>query len=887
MASTQSTANLIPVVEIGETHFVTTQGRVGVILEAEGRNMSIMSAEQAESLVAAFGEVLNYLDVGIHLQLMVSNRPLSASEWVPVHMAQYDGCPPHIAHVRDTLRARYAQRLAGRHIPNLRYHIVFTIPGAAVPKGKTGILPRRAPARVLLRDRGLYEEAIAEVARVTQDLMADFDSLGIHVEPLGRQAMIDLYRSYMSPQWSDIDRVDASCVASSVVDSATQPAPGSRRARLRSLGHRDGPTTLRANAHASTMKALAEVLAVGYVKEHNDYAVVDGGLERTIALDTLPDSTFAGYLDKLIATGRTWHLSLGIHSLDKRKEAARLRTKHRQLHGVIADRDFKNRPPDVEAAERQAEIQAVLSQMNQTDLRTFRISMIVTLRAGSREELKTATRDVISSLSDAGGTMINRCITHQLAAWTANLPGGEVPPEYHFPAVTTNLADTFPFLHHRAGTPTGPLVGFSNPGRELALLNPWYSGLPNFALAAVGKSGSGKTMFGQGVAFHGVLQGYKIVVFDRSNGHWDSTVALVGGTSITVALDGSMCVNAWELRGEQLEQYRDTGIVPQRKVEYLLGLLTLMVAGQGDGSRELTPQQKGVLERGIREVYAANPQPFMSHLHAWLAAQTDPDAQLLAPPISPYVGDGVYAGLLDGPTTIPRDAVIEVYNFAELTRKIVPLAMFLLLEHLWEVIKTTRERTLFVLDEGWSLLRHPDTADFVQEVTRRGRHYGLSVLNMSQQIADYDNPVGRAVIGNTSLSVLLAQNPQDIDHVQSVFKLAEDERDKVAGFRKATREGAMAYLHSPEGAESGSIYLWVTPEEYWLFTSAPEPRNEPAIRREAIRRHGGDVWAACRELAEHDGPDPEAVPTDRPDDDQPVARPRLAVVGRPDAPVLE
>ncbi len=873
MPKTQSTANLIPVVEIAETHFVTTEGRVGVILEAEGRNMSIMSAEEAEGLVAAYADVLNYLDPGVHLQLVVSNRPLSAEEWVPVHMRQYDACPPRLAHVRDTLADRYRERLAGRHIPNLRYHIVLTVPGAPTPKGKARLLPKRPPSRVLLRDRRLYEEVVAEASRVAHDIIGDFASLGITAQPLGRQATIDLLRSFMSPQWSQIDRVDASRVSSSVYAPGVDSAPSTRQRRFGLRNARPGSPQVHPNAHASTMRQLTEVLAVGYIQQRNDHMVVDGGLERTIALNTLPDSTFAGYLDKLVSTGHTWRASIHIDSLDKRKETARLRTKHRQLHGVIEDRRFKNRPPDVEAEERQAEIEAVLAEMNRTDLRTFRASVFVTVRADTRDELKTATRDVIAALSDAGGTMIDRCITHQTPAWVANLPGGQVPPEYGFPAITTNLADTFPFLHHRAGTPTGPLVGFSNPGRELTLLNPWHAGLPNYALAAVGKSGSGKTMFGQHTAFHSVLQGCKVVVLDRSNGHWDSLVDLVGGSSISVSLDGSLRVNPWELRGEQLGQYRSTGVVPQRKVEYLLGLLTLMAAGQADGSQEISPHEKGILERGIREVYADFSGPVMTDLHVYLSSQPDSESRSLAARISPYVGTGVYAGLLDGPTSIPSGTALEVLNFADLTRKVVPLAMFLLLEHLWEVIKSRRQRTLFVLDEGWSLLRHPDTADFVQEVTRRGRHYGLSVLNMSQQIGDYDTPVGRAVIGNTSLSVLLAQNPSDLGHVQGVFELTPDERDKVAGFRKATREGASAYLHSPEGAESGSVHLWVTPEEYWLFTSAPEPRDEPTLRRSATLRHGGNVWAACRELAETDGRTTEEV-----SEPKPAVRPSLSLV---------
>jgi hypothetical protein len=884
MPRTQSAANLIPVVEIAETHFVTTEGRIGVVLETEGRNISIMSAEEAESLVGAYADLLNYLETDVHMQITVSNRPRSAAEWVPLHMRQYAGCPPRLAPVRDRIAARYEEQLVGRHIPNLRFLVTLTIPGAPVPKGRTGILPKRAPSRVLLRDRRLYEQAVGEISRVAQDAVTGFEMMGIAARPLGRQGMIDLYRSFMSPQWCEIDRVDCENVPSAVSYPGQYSAPNTRR-RLPFLRRAVASATdADPAAHAATMQQLSEVLAVGHVHQRTDHMVVDGARERTIALRTLPDATFAGYLDKLFGLTATWRVSIHIGALDKRKETARLRTKHRQLHGVNQNRLDKDLAPDIEQEERQAEIEGTLRQFNQTDARAFRMAVFVTVRAETKGDLNSVTRDVIYALSDAGGTMINRCITHQVPAWCANLPGGRVPPDgdYAFRAISANVADTFPFLHHRAGTPTGMLVGFSNPGRELTLLNPWHAGLPNFALAAVGKSGSGKTVMGQILALHTVLQGGKVLVLDRSNGHWDALVQLVGGESVSVSLDGTLCINPWELKGDQLRQYRVTGVPPNRKVENLIGLVTLMVSGQSDGVSELRPDEKGGLERAIREVYAAVPNPVMSDLFDLLAAENDPVAGSLADRLSPYVGGGVYAGLLDGPTSIPADAPIEVYNFADLTRKIVPLAMFLLLDHFWEAIKSRAQRTLFVMDEGWSLLRNPDTADFMEEVARRARHFGLSVLNMSQSVEDYDNDTGKAVIANTSLSVLLAQHPSQLPHVESVFELGPDERDTVAGFRKATRHGASAYLHSPEGAESGALHLWVTPEEYWLFTSAPEPRDEPALRRAAIERHGGDAWAACRELAEHDGPDPgvgtEATVALRSEEPEPSGRPRLSVV---------
>ena len=218
----------------------------------------------------------------------------------------------------------------------------------------------------------------------------------------------------------------------------------------------------------------------------------------------------------------------------------------------------------------------------------------------------------------------------------------------------------------------------------------------------------------------------------------------------------------------------------------------------------------------------------------------------LAERLVPYVHGGTYAGLLDGPTTVRPDALLEVFNFKGLADRLVPLAMLPLIEYIWAVIADPTRPTLVVLDEGWSLLNNPASARFVAEATRTGRHHGIITLNLSQMVTDYEGPLGRAVIDNASVSLLLAQSDHALPQVQEVFHLSADERAMVGRLRTVRQVRAGAYLHSRRGADSGEISLYVTPEEYWLFTSVPAERK---LRQAAIARHGGDVWAAVRELA--------------------------------------
>ncbi len=426
--------------------------------------------------------------------------------------------------------------------------------------------------------------------------------------------------------------------------------------------------------------------------------------------------------------------------------------------------------------------------------------------------------------------------------------------------VTTNLADTLPFLHHRAGTRGGSLIGFSHPGHEVVTLDMYDPSLDNSNLTCLGISGSGKTMFAQSFALKHIARGGRVIVLDRSTGHWDDLVAAVPGAVVhRVLLDSGFRINPWELPRHQTEP-------SQTKLEYLLDLHTLMVGELHGGTPVLTAQERAVLEGACRAVYEEHRRgspgalgPYERHLFDWLrraetrerGAEGDvlrrQQYRALAERLVPYVHGGTYAGLLDGPTTVRPDALLEVFNFKGLADRLVPLAMLPLIEYIWAVIADPTRPTLVVLDEGWSLLNNPASARFVAEATRTGRHHGIITLNLSQMVTDYEGPLGQAVIDNASVSLLLAQSDHALPQVQSVFHLSADERAIVGRLRTVKQVRAGAYLHSRRGADSGEISLYVTPEEYWLFTSVPTERK---LRQAAITRHDGDVWAAVKELAQ-------------------------------------
>jgi len=818
-------ADLLPVLAVEEHHFITVNGRIGSAHACTGINLAIQSDEAAATSAALFADTLNYLPLGAHLELLVINSPLRAAEWVPRHRAQFHS-PAGLAAYVDHLAAAYHGELGEQHIPDLRFYAILSLPGTGERHRARRPHPDRR--RLLARDRAAHREALAALTQATSELVHALTELEIVATPLGRQGMLDLLWQCANPTWSQ---------------DVIAPYRAASPADLRTLRDRLGQSRLVRRA---------------------DLLCLDRGYETTMSLRALPDGTFPGWLRSLMAAGVAFRFAVHIEPLAKEKERTALTRTLRQRHAVLAERQHQGSSPDIEQEEAYGEAQDLLRAMATTDLRTFRTAIFVTVRAGTPNEVAAAARVVGKALGDAGGTAIDRCQLYQDVVWQATLPLARNPAGMTYRTVTTNLADTLPFLHHRAGTHGGPLIGFSHPGHEVVTLDMYDPSLDNSNLTCLGISGSGKTMFAQSFALKHIARGGRVIVLDRSTGHWDDLVAAVPGAVVhRVLLDSGFRINPWELPRHATEPN-------QTKLEYLLDLHTLLVGELHGGTPMLTAQERAVLEGACRSVYREGRAPYERHLFDWLRRAADEESRdgdplrqqhyrALAERLIPYVDGGTYAGLLDGPTTVRPDALLEVFNFKGLADRLVPLAMLPLIEYIWAVIADPTRPTLVVLDEGWSLLNNPASARFVAEATRTGRHHGIITLNLSQMVTDYEGPLGQAVIDNASVSLLLAQTDHALPTVQSVFHLSADERAMVGRLRTVKQVRAGAYLHSRRGADSGEISLYVTPEEYWLFTSVPAERK---LRQAAIARHGGDVWAAVRALAQ--GEDDAAAAEDTP-----------------------
>ena len=68
-------------------------------------------------------------------------------------------------------------------------------------------------------------------------------------------------------------------------------------------------------------------------------------------------------------------------------------------------------------------------------------------------------------------------------------------------------------------------------------------------------------------------------------------------------------------------------------------------------------------------------------------------------------------------------------------------------------------------------------------LAKRARKYNLGLTTVTQDVEDFiSSPMGRAIVANSSIQILLKQSPSAVDVLGQVFKLTEEELKRLSNF---------------------------------------------------------------------------------------------------------
>ena len=113
----------------------------------------------------------------------------------------------------------------------------------------------------------------------------------------------------------------------------------------------------------------------------------------------------------------------------------------------------------------------------------------------------------------------------------------------------------------------------------------------------------------------------------------------------------------------------------------------------------------------------------------------------------------------------------------DLEDELRPMAIYTIINHIWNVVRSESKKRILVIDEAWWLMQHEDSAKFVFALIKRCRKYYLGVTTITQDVNDFlTSPYGKAIVTNSQLQILLKQSPAAIDNIQKTFLLTDGEK---------------------------------------------------------------------------------------------------------------
>jgi type IV secretory pathway VirB4 component len=307
---------------------------------------------------------------------------------------------------------------------------------------------------------------------------------------------------------------------------------------------------------------------------------------------------------------------------------------------------------------------------------------------------------------------------------------------------------------------SGILYGVNKSNNSLVILDRFS--LHNANSIVFAQSGSGKSYTTKVEILRQLMQGTKVLVIDPER-EYKRLSETVGGTYIKLSAKSKEKINPFDLAST----FHTKGDLAEH-VQDLTAVIDLMAEG-------LDKREKAAVDKAILKVYkkAKEEQPLLEDLYAELHSL----GQLqLCERLEKFIS-GSSAEVFNSHTNIKLDNRLIIFDIKDMPANLRPIMMLIISNFIQNQVKAKPEKRMLVIDEGWLLLQHEQSARFIAGLVRRARKYYLGVSFISQQADDFlKSDYGRAIASQSALRILMRQDTTTIKTVVSEFNLSEYEQ---------------------------------------------------------------------------------------------------------------
>ena len=536
------------------------------------------------------------------------------------------------------------------------------------------------------------------------------------------------------------------------------------------------------------VNTLRDLIAPSSLEFQVDHFRLGTKYGRTLYVYGYPREIYTGWLSNVINMDEVLDISMFIYPVDTQVVMQNLRKKVTQLEAsmTINHEKGKTRDPGLEAA--LADAEELRDELQIGRQKFFRYGLYITLYADSMDEL-TFVQNKIETLFGQQLVFSKVASSQQEQGLNSTVPHMMDQLQIRRNMNTGAISTSFPFTSADLTQEKGILYGINMHNNGLVIFDRFS--LENANMVVFAKSGAGKSFTVKLEAIRSMMTGADVLIIDPENEYQKLSDA-VGGSYIRLSLSSDVRVNPFDL--PKVVDTEDADDALRANLVTLHGLLRLMLGGATAQNVNVTlsPEEEADLDQALIDTYArlgitSDPlthhsiPPTMADLYDTLLHMggTGP---ALAQRLRKYT-TGTFAGIFSQQSNIDINNSMVVFNIRDLEDELRPVAMYIVLSHIWNITRSRKRKRMLIVDEAWQLMKYEDSANFLFSLAKRARKYYLGITTITQDVEDFmGSKMGRAIVANSSMQLLLKQSSSAVDVLSNVFKLTEEEKKRLSSF---------------------------------------------------------------------------------------------------------
>lgn len=520
---------------------------------------------------------------------------------------------------------------------------------------------------------------------------------------------------------------------------------------------------------------VKDVISPSFMKIFPNKIQLNNILSKTFFVYAYPQFLEWNWLSPIINWDIKFDMSLFVYPIDSAFIQKYLKKRLTQLYSersINAEKGLLNDP----AINAQIQdVEELRHKLTRWDEKYFHLGLYITVYWETEEQLNKVWKDIETVLAWRN-VLQKQAILRSEQAFISTWPFCKDELGIYRNISTWWLSTTFPFSSSTLSHDDWVLYWINTHNNSLIIFDRFKTENANMTVFA--KSGWGKSYAVKLEILRSLMLGIDVIIIDPEN-EYNTLISQVWWSYLDVSLNSKQRINPFDLPLSLKDQEEKPGDLLRSAIINLLWLMNLMLW-------KMTAEEASIMEKAIITTYSLKwitleddniewkEIPVMKDLQDVL--ETMDWAWSLVKRIEKFT-TWIFGWIFSQRTNIDLKDWLQVFSVRDLDDMLRPIAMYVVLNHIWNKVRSSSKKRLLVVDEAWNIMQHEDSAKFLFWLVKRARKYNLWITTITQDVEDFVwSPYWKPIMTNSSIQLLLKQSSASIDVLQNIFKLTEQEK---------------------------------------------------------------------------------------------------------------